>query len=47
MALASVAVFGDNVTGKITDGDWSTPLADAAVPEQGRPFSAIVTYTEA
>src|SRR5689334_3907850 len=38
MSLASVAVSTDDVTAKLTDGDWSTPLADAAVPAQGRPF---------
>ncbi len=48
LALKTVAVSTNDVTFEITDGDFTTELADAtAVPTQSRPFALLVSFTEA
>ncbi len=47
MAVKTVAISSANVTFEITDGDYSTELAAAAIPAQHRPFSIKVAFTEA
>jgi hypothetical protein len=52
MGLKTVAVSTNDITFEVTEAaaegsvDLSTELANGAVPEQDRPFSLIVTYTE-
>lgn len=47
MSLKTVAVSTDDVTFEITDGDYSTELAAAAIPAQNTPFGILVAFTEA
>lgn len=47
MSLKSVTVAGDDVTFELTDGDETTELANGSVPQQDRPFSVVVAFTEA
>ncbi len=47
MALKTVAISTNDITFEITDGDFSTELAAAAIPTQNRPFMLIVSFTEA
>ena len=46
MGLKTVAVSTNDVTFEITDGDFSTELANGAVPAQSRPFALLVSFTE-
>lgn len=46
MAMKTEAVSGSNITFELTDGDFSTELAAAAIPTQHRPFSILVAFTE-
>jgi hypothetical protein len=46
MAVKTVAVSGADVTFELTDGDYTTELAAAAIPEQKTPFSILVAFTE-
>lgn len=45
--LKTVAVSGTGLTFEITDADFTTELASAAMPGQSRPFSVLVSFTEA
>lgn len=47
LTLTSVAIDTNDVDFVINDGDWSTELAAGAVPDQNRPFSILVAFTEA
>lgn len=51
MTLKTVALSGSGASAKATfevaGADWSTELADGAVPAQARPFSLLVAFTEA
>ncbi len=51
LTLGSVALSGAGAAAKATfavnAADWTTELADGAVPEQARPFSILVAFTEA
>lgn len=47
MSLKTVAISTNDVTFEVTDGDWSTELANGAMPDQNRPFSILVAFTEA
>jgi hypothetical protein len=47
MGLKTVAISSADVTFEITDGDYSTELANGAIPAQERPFSILVAFTEA
>lgn len=47
MGVKTVAVSSADLTFEITDGDFSTEIAGAALPEQDRPFSLLVAFTEA
>lgn len=47
MATKTVAISSADVTFELTDGDFSTELAAAAIPAQSRPFSIVVAFTEA
>jgi hypothetical protein len=47
MGLKTVAISTDDVTFELTDGDYTTELAGAAVPDQDRPWSVMVAFTEA
>jgi len=47
MGLKTVAISSADVTFEITDGDFTTELAAAAIPAQSRPFAILVAFTEA
>lgn len=47
MGVKTVAISTNDVTFELTDGDYSTELADGAIPAQERPFSILVAFTEA
>jgi hypothetical protein len=47
MGLKTVAISSADVTFELTDGDYTTELASAAVPAQARPFQILVGFTEA
>jgi hypothetical protein len=47
MGVANAAVSGANITFNLTDGDYTTELANGAIPAHARPFSLLVSFTEA
>lgn len=47
MAVKGPAISTNDVTFELTDGDYSTELANGAIPAQERPFSLHVAFTEA
>lgn len=47
MAVKTVAIATNDLTFELTDGDFSTELASAAIPAQDRPFEVLVAFTEA
>jgi hypothetical protein len=47
MGLKTVAISSNDITFELTDGDFTTELAAAAIPAQDRPFMLLVAFTEA
>lgn len=47
MAVKGPAISTNDVTFELTDGDYSTELANGAIPGQERPFALHVAFTEA
>lgn len=47
LSVKTVAISSADLTFELTDGDYSTELANGAIPAQDRPFEVLVAFTEA